>query len=161
VDTAAKKLTETVSRQNFTALETMHDNEYRIDTVTSEKHRKCVSRQETWRGQSSVCLFFFLFGCGVYYSHPPVFLNQSSLNRLGPAGAGGQTGSPLGRALLIASAHVRARPQSASGVRRAERGPSFFFCLGSIDPVAGRSCTRLRKRSIGTYSILFFFVIRD
>jgi hypothetical protein len=96
VDTAAKKLTETVSRQKFTALETTHDNEYRIDTVTLEKHRKRVSRQETWRGQSSVCLFFSYLGAACTIHIPLFFLNQSSLNRLGPAGAGGQTGSPLG-----------------------------------------------------------------
>jgi hypothetical protein len=58
VDTAAEKLTETVSRQKLTASETTNDNEYRIHAVTTEKRRKRVSRQKTWRGQSIVCLPF-------------------------------------------------------------------------------------------------------
>jgi hypothetical protein len=149
VDTAAEKLTETVARQKLTASETTHDNEYRIHAVTAKKHRKRVSRQKNlarplflfliWvrRVLRSVItvyvpLFFYSFFCATCIvqstcSIRPLFLNQSSLNRLRPAGAGGQTGSVVGRALPIASAPTRARPQSTSGVRRAER--SFPFCL--------------------------------
>jgi hypothetical protein len=74
-----------------------------------------------------------------FYFYSFFCLNQSSLNRLGSAGAGGQTSSLLGRALPITSAHARARPESASGVRRAERCHSFYFTERSMQlgrPVA-------------------------
>jgi hypothetical protein len=61
VDTAAEKLTETVSRQKFTASETTHNNEYRIHAITTEKCRRRVSRQETWRSRRTVCLSFFIW----------------------------------------------------------------------------------------------------
>jgi hypothetical protein len=64
VDTAAEKLTETVSRQKFTASETTHDNEYQRHAITAEKTSEtCVTAGNLARPKNCLSLFLIWVRC--------------------------------------------------------------------------------------------------
>jgi hypothetical protein len=111
VDTAAEKMTETVSRQRFTASDTTHDGEKRIQTITTEKRRKRVSRQETWRSRRIICLFL-------------------TFPKLGSLGAGGQTlSAPWRQRADLRASEECGRRSTPDSLRAGALGPGdrFFF----------------------------------
>jgi hypothetical protein len=113
VDTSAEKMTETVSRQRFTASETTHDGEKRIQTVTTEKRRKRVSRQETWRSRIIICLFL-------------LFQNWAGL------GAGGQTlSAPWSQRADLRASEECGRRSTLDSLRAGAGRSILFFLTGS------------------------------